>query len=207
MSWNLEETAAQPLLAGLGSSPLPLTTLPLAALAAAIEEKDSGPILAPPDSLLDVYTWTKDADSSIQHELEGAAHQPSLSQTPLHVALRAQNEPIVRLLMEKGADLTKTDDDGLTALHIAAQCCKAPLLQLIISNLTDMNTQDANGRTALFYAVKAGSEDKVRLLASSHIDMNLKDVWGRTALHHVAESGSKSMAELLLECGAHVDGS
>lgn len=206
MGWNLE-TAAQPLVSGLGSSPLSLTTLPRATPATAIEEEDAAPILSPPDGLLDVYTWSNDADSSIQYDLEGAAHQPSRTQTPLHIALRARNEPVVRLLLEKGADLTKADENGLTALHIAAQCCKASLLQLILCNVTDMNMQDANGQTALFYAVRAGSEDIVRILAASHIDMNRKDVCGRTALHYVAESGSKSMAELLLECGAHVDGS
>eukprot|EP00160_Parvularia_atlantis_P020203 Unigene8260_Nuclearia_a/m.25364 Unigene8260_Nuclearia_a/g.25364 ORF Unigene8260_Nuclearia_a/g.25364 Unigene8260_Nuclearia_a/m.25364 type:complete len:498 (-) Unigene8260_Nuclearia_a:68-1561(-) len=48
------------------------------------------------------------------------ARVPSLGATPLHYAVLTRSEPVVRFLVEQGADPTITDRSGHTALDLAA---------------------------------------------------------------------------------------
>ena len=41
--------------------------------------------------------------------------------TPLHYATTLQDIPVIKLLLERGADANLTNDDGLTPLHIAVK--------------------------------------------------------------------------------------
>lgn len=129
----------------------------------------------------------------------------SHNQTPLHLALVAGRDSMVRLLLEKGANPMKRDSNGLTALHFAAQSAQADMVRIILESFADLNARDATGQTALFYAARSGKEDIVKALLDASIDINCKDIWGKAVLHYVAENGLDSIAELLLQYGAEID--
>ena len=129
----------------------------------------------------------------------------SCDQTPLHLALIARKNSMVRSLLEKGANPMKRDSNGLTALHFAAQSSQIDMVKVVMEGFADLNVRDATGQTALFYAVRSGKEDIVRILLDASVDINCKDIWGKAALHYVAEYGFDSIAHLLLEYGAEID--
>jgi ankyrin repeat protein len=58
--------------------------------------------------------------------------------TPLHYAVRANNEAMVEALVAHGADIDATDKDGLTALDHAMQRNQIPFLQMRRPPMTAM---------------------------------------------------------------------
>ncbi|OHF02036.1 hypothetical protein CORC01_02615 [Colletotrichum orchidophilum] len=129
-----------------------------------------------------------------------------MARTALHRAVCSGNESMVRLLLERGADVAKQDGNGSTALHLAAESGSGELLQLLLEKSADPNATDYLGRTALFAAVLGENETTTELLLKSlTIDVNAKDSMGNVALHMAVECGSEPLALLLLAHGADIN--
>lgn len=129
-----------------------------------------------------------------------------MARTALHRAVCSGNESMVRLLLERGADIAKPDGNGNTALHLAAESGGGELLQLLLEKSADPNAIDYLGRTALFAAVLGENETTTELLLKSpRIDVNAKDLMGNVALHMAVECGSEPLALLLLAHGADIN--
>lgn len=129
---------------------------------------------------------------------------PSL-RTPLHIAIQNKNASLVQLLLRKGADIARQDNDGSTVLHLAVESGQEDTVIDILKRGVDPNKQDFSGRTALFRAIEAGDHAVSRLLLDAASDPNLKDIWGNTALHLAVEANAEALVLLLLDYGAHVD--
>ncbi|KAI9854022.1 MAG: hypothetical protein M1813_001583 [Trichoglossum hirsutum] len=135
------------------------------------------------------------------------------------------HEAMVRLLVEKGADVNAKDGHGNTALLWAAKCGHEATVRLLLEKEADtevalpwaaecgyeailvemgvnINTKDDGGRTALLQAAKGGHEAIVRLLVERGADVNVEDDYGNTALLWAAKCGHESTVQLLLEKGA-----
>jgi hypothetical protein len=130
---------------------------------------------------------------------------PSLGRTALHRAICNGNEAIVRLLLERGADIIRQDSYGSTALHLAVENGCEGLVKVLLENITDPNLTDSLGRTALFLAVQSENEMVAKLLLDASIDVNWRDSLGNVALHIAAERGSEALTLLLLKYGANID--
>lgn len=128
-------------------------------------------------------------------------------QTSLHRAVCSENESMVRILLDRGADISRKDANGNTALHLAAanKYGSEALVKLLLDESADSNAQDHLGQTALFAAVQNGNEEAVKLLLDSSVDINSKDSMGNVALHYAVEDGAESMVLLLLSHGADID--
>ena len=72
-------------------------------------------------------------------------------QTPLHLAATGGHIEIVRLLLEKGADINARDIKG-TPLHWAASRGHLEVVRWLVENGADINARDEDGRTALHWA-------------------------------------------------------
>ena len=60
---------------------------------------------------------------------------------------------IVKLLIEKGANINAQDDDDWTALMDASRKGHLEIVKLLIANkIANINAQDNYGRTALMFA-------------------------------------------------------
>ena len=116
------------------------------------------------------------------------------------------DEQVVRLLIEKGADVNACDADGNYALHHALENGHEQVARLLIEKGADVTACDANGNPALHYASNNGDEQVVRLLIEKEADVNACDAYTeRSALHFASRNGHKQVVRLLVEQGANVN--
>jgi uncharacterized protein len=119
--------------------------------------------------------------------------------TPLMRAAKKSDVAVMRLLIEKGADLKSTTKAGATALMFASgfggagrfaeyeerHATDAEILEagrLCLQAGADVNAVNDAGQSALHFAVAARDEDFIRLLAGHGAKLDLKDRQGRTPL-------------------------
>jgi hypothetical protein len=133
--------------------------------------------------------------------------------------------PMVKLLMQHGADATISMADRQTPIHaaIAGRASEQQILELIRifhKAGTDVNAvalvnhgEEVRGGSALHFAVRKRQKEVIKLLASLKIDMNAVDQDGLTALDYTQSRGFmpfmalqtpiyKDEAALLRELGA-----
>jgi hypothetical protein len=92
--------------------------------------------------------------------------------------------PIVRLLLDKGAEVDRTDGQGVTPLMIAVSAMDVPVsvAQLLLKRGADPNFQDTVKRTPLMLAVSAGNTRAVKVLLRRHCRLDLRNYRGQTVL-------------------------
>ena len=113
-------------------------------------------------------------------------------------------EAVLRLLVEKGADLNAKERDGKTALMKAAERHETTV-RLLLEKGADMNAIDKGGSTVLMIAAKYEREAVARLLLEKGADMNTINRRGRTALMIAASNGGEAVVRLLSEKGADIN--
>lgn len=102
--------------------------------------------------------------------------------TPLMRAARARDLESVRLLLDAGALVQATNDDGATVLHAMA-----------------------GGPTGPDDDAEAIERDVLDLLLDAGADIEATSADGQTAMHRAARSGNASLIEQLFERGARLD--
>ncbi|KAH8153086.1 uncharacterized protein LAJ45_02673 [Morchella importuna] len=107
----------------------------------------------------------------------------------LHIAVEFGHEPVVRLLLEKGADISSTDSSGWNALHHAVSKGHEPVVQLLLEKGADISSTDSSGWNALHHAVSKGHELVVQLLLEKGADISSTNNSGWNALHRAASDG------------------
>ena len=120
---------------------------------------------------------------------------------------------IIRLLLDKGADVNIQGGEYGTALRAAAYRGKVELIHLLLDKGADVNAQGGGGEygTALQAAAASSGEsmlEVVRLLLDNGADVNAQSAGGRygTALHAAAHCSNVEVMRLLVEKGANVVG-
>jgi ankyrin repeat domain-containing protein 50 len=81
---------------------------------------------------------------------------------------------VVRLLVDRGADVNAKDNEGWTALYRAAVGGHEAVVRLLVDRGADVNAKDNEGWTALYWAAVGGHEAVVRLLVDRGADVNAK---------------------------------
>ncbi|KAH8764122.1 ankyrin repeat protein, partial [Hyaloscypha sp. PMI_1271] len=120
----------------------------------------------------------------------------------LHHAASAGSVECIQVLMDAGASIHITTNDGSTALHLAAgspnigaKQCVEMLLDAGLS-LDAKNDQDW---TVLHFAAFSGHPKTVELLLKKEFDPHLADNSRCTAYHLAASNGSGNILNPLLE--------
>ncbi len=130
---------------------------------------------------------------------------PRDTYTPLCWAVYSGDEAIVRLLLERGADVKAKDTAGRTALFWAADKGYEAVMRLLLERGADIDAKDSLCHRPLRRAADSGHVAIVRLLLERGADIDAKDIAGWTALLWAADQGHEVVVRLLLERGADVD--
>lgn len=89
----------------------------------------------------------------------------STANTPLHAALAGRVNPdLVRLLVDRGADVHARGAHGLTPLHLAASRGAEALVMLLLVHGADANAATDDGRSPADIARERGHEPTAALL-------------------------------------------
>uniref|UniRef100_A0A6B2L194 Palmitoyltransferase n=1 Tax=Arcella intermedia TaxID=1963864 RepID=A0A6B2L194_9EUKA len=124
-------------------------------------------------------------------------------QTPLHLAIKAGNVSITKVLLQGGAAIHKADRWGHDAISHAVHHKDTTMLHLLFLMGGNGNSKDNNGNTPLHHAVDKEYLGIVEILLSNNCDPNIQDSKGNTALHYAAKKNS-SIYLLLLKNGAEM---
>ncbi|CAB0029316.1 unnamed protein product [Trichogramma brassicae] len=103
--------------------------------------------------------------------------------TCLQVAAHQGQRELCHLLLEAGASLTVTDDDGDTPLHYAAFGNQAEIMELLLSRGAVIDAVNNGLCSALHVAVNKQHPECVRTLLRHGCNVNLQDSYGDTGLH------------------------
>jgi ankyrin repeat protein len=121
----------------------------------------------------------------------------------MYGAAQQKHTQIVRLLLEKGANVNAAGDrEGKTALQHASKHGHTQIVELLLEKGADVNLSDILGGTALQQASQEGHEQIVRLLLEKGAEVNIGNKEGETALIWASGNGHTQIVELLLEKGA-----
>ena len=137
-------------------------------------------------------------------------HDPDVKdtydQTPLLWAAIQGHEAVVKLLLEKGAELESKDNiNGRTPLSWAAIQGHEAVVKLLLEKGAQLESKDDFGQTPLSWAAENGHEAVVKLLLEKGAQLESKDDVGRTPLSSAAENGHKAVVKLLIEKGAQLE--
>jgi ankyrin repeat protein len=138
--------------------------------------------------------------------LENAAHvgvTDMHGSTPLMHAVLLADVGMMRLLIERGADVNAANHDGITALMWAAGA--ADKVRLLLENGAKVDARSGLGRTPLLIAATyAGNAEVVRLLIKNGSSVTDQDMFQETALTSASKRGDVELVEMLVEAGADV---
>ena len=112
--------------------------------------------------------------------------------TALHYAVRGGKLPLIKLLLERGAQVDALDEVGLTPLlHLSKTRSKAdpiPVMELLAASGANVDAQDENLATLLMYFARQGKSEPVQWLLEHGADRNIRNKSGKTAAE-IARAG------------------
>ncbi|KAI8746550.1 ankyrin repeat domain-containing protein 50 [Biomphalaria glabrata] len=107
---------------------------------------------------------------------------------------------VLKYLIDKGAEVNRQDNKGLTALHIASKYCTFDFVNVLIKCGALVNLKSHDGSTPLHQAV--GNKDIVKLLLENQANVNLEDDLGNTPLSLASDD---HVVKLLIASGSDVN--
>lgn len=126
--------------------------------------------------------------------------------TPLMQAVRFKHLDLARLLVERGADVSRRQPDGTTALMIASgvkyaitqegdpdnmgsPADAAAIVRILVERGADVNVENQRGETALYGAAFLGNDEIIQYLVQKGARLDVKTRTGRTILDGVLNTG------------------
>jgi ankyrin repeat protein len=137
------------------------------------------------------------------------------SHSALVYACINNNLAIAKLIIEKGADVNSSTEEGKTAIMYASKLGHTKIAQLLLEKGADLGRVYGRGMTALMIAAEKGYLGVVVAVLSREgfQGLNERNAKGSTALHlaaeggwaEVAREGCREVVGLLVRAGADMD--
>lgn len=118
---------------------------------------------------------------------------------------RIIDDDLIKLMLDRGADVNARDNRGRTILEIAIRMLDEELMQHLVNVGADLTLKNEEGKTPLLQAIYTGSARCVDLLLKAGSDVNAVDKRGKTALLEAAEHGYIAIIRLLMKAGADIN--
>jgi ankyrin repeat protein len=127
------------------------------------------------------------------------------SDAQLADAVKKNNRPAVRALLEKRVDLNATEADGMTALHWAVYRDDLETVRLIVDAGANVKAANRYGVTPISLACTNGNTAIIELLLKSGADSNAMLRGGETALMTAARTGKLGPVKALINRGVDLN--
>jgi ankyrin repeat protein len=127
----------------------------------------------------------------------------------LHIVSSGQcaDSSLVEELLEKGADIEATDDEGATAFHYAARDNLFEVVEVLLNHQANFGAKNGTGNTPLHLAAQNGHYEVCQTIIEKNpklVDFASK-LGGNTPLHEAASRGHTDIIELLIEFKANIE--
>ena len=118
----------------------------------------------------------------------------------LMIACLHGNDAGATTLLEKGADATVTDADGMGLAHACVEAADPRLLKMVVAAGARVRCKDGSGSEPIHLAASSGNVACLEvLMACDMIDLNALDGEGRSALHLACVGGHAHFVETLIK--------
>ena len=128
----------------------------------------------------------------------------SRNQTPLFLAAAYGHDGMVKLLLDKGANVNAQGGRYGNALQAASYGGHEQVVKLLLDSGANVNAQGGEYGNALYAASNGGHEQIVKLLLDSGANVNAQGKNGN-ALYAASARGYEQVVKLLLDSGANVN--
>ena len=139
--------------------------------------------------------------------------QPPTADDDLFSGILLGDVPAVRSALDRGADVNRADQDGMTPLMRACKVYSAMHAEAgaevrieakadFDNSQTSVNAQVPEAHATRSAKTVRGNPEIVQLLLARGADVNAKDKDGQTALSLATRNNMPEIKELLLEAGA-----
>jgi cytohesin len=127
--------------------------------------------------------------------------------TPLHLAVRDNDDATARALLAAGADARAATRLGVTPLQLAAVNGNPAIARLLLAAGADANVVLPEGETILMTAARTGQPELLTMLLDRGADINAREKWyGETALIWAAAENHAEAIRVLVGRGADPNG-
>jgi ankyrin repeat protein len=126
-------------------------------------------------------------------------------ETPLILAATYGRTEIVKLLLEKGADVNLGNEGSETPLHYAARHGHIKVMEILLENGADVSEKGTGCGMPLQWAAQTGQIKAAELLLAHGADIHQKGTDEWTALGTAVSHGQVEMVKYLLSKGADVN--
>lgn len=124
---------------------------------------------------------------------------------PLLFAVRDNFTEMIKLLLDRGADVNLKSKSGNTALIEACSQGSVKITKYLIENGAKINDNNNIGHTPYMFASGKGQTELATYLISQGADINSEDRYGVTPYFLAASGGHWQLTEILLKKKAKID--
>ncbi len=122
---------------------------------------------------------------------------PLLSEKLFGAAYEGRGGEIIKLLVDRGADVNVKNSGGMTPLMMASTKGNVDVVNALLEKGADINARDSHKRTALFMAARGGHGNVAKILLDKGIDVTAVDKDGHTAQQEAKNSNQPGVMTLI----------
>jgi len=130
------------------------------------------------------------------------------NETLLLYSLSDSGSNTYNFLIENGADITATNDEGENVIHSIVFSGDNERLKKILNDykgVVDINHQSKDGATPLLLAISLEKNELAITLIENGADVNVSDHEGMAPIHLASQSSDISLVKLLSKNGANLN--